>query len=218
MQTIVSGKEMHPLKLLVKTSILPALTYKKGALIFVAGPISFFLDWVYTGSFLGFSLTFIALFTGFIIADLFTGVIASRHEGIPIKSDLLSYTFYKFAMYLGFFWMLFEVSKEVEKLEAILGVEFLAAQAKHLLAFIRNFVFIILNLREYISIGENIGRRFGTRPYIFKIVEKIADIIEAKLISKIETADFFPPKKEEPKNEQNHFPEYPDHPDQNHPH
>lgn len=197
MSSIESESEMHPLKLLFKTSIIPAMTYKKGALVWFAGPLSFFLDWFYQGSFLGFSLTFIALFTLLILSDLITGIIAAKHEGDVIKSHKLTYTFYKFMMYLGFFWMLFEVNKEVDKLEAILGFEFLANQAKHLLGFIRNFVFIILNLREYISIGENIKRRFGVRPYIFEIVEKIADVIESKLIAKIESSDYCPPKKEE---------------------
>lgn len=190
---------MNPVKLLFKTSIIPALSYKKGALVFLAAPISFLLDLIYSGSFLGFSLTFIGLFTLLIIVDFFTGIIASRHEGQIIKSHLLSYTFYKFAMYLGFFWMLFEISKEVDKLDKILGMEFLAVQAQHLLAFIRNFVFIILNLREYISIGENIKRRFGVRPYIFEIVEKIAEVIESKLIAKIESSEYCPPKKDDTK-------------------
>ena len=87
-------------------------------------------------------------------------------------------------MYVVFFWILWEIKIIIEFQDS-----WVYAQGEHFVTFIRNFVFIILVLREYISIGENIEKRFGSKPYIFTLAEKLFDIIEKKLIKKIEGSD-----------------------------
>lgn len=176
---------MNPLKALIKVSIIPALTYKKGALVALTIPFSIFLDWIYTGSFLGINLTFTILFIVLIFLDFVTGIVSSQYVGEPIKSTKIAFTFYKVFMYVLFFWLLFEINKSFEHHDS-----WFAVQGKHTLSFTRNFVFTILVLREYISIGENIQKRFGKKPYIFNLVEKIAEVIENKLIRKIEDSNF----------------------------
>jgi hypothetical protein len=84
-------------------------------------------------------------------------------------------------MYALFFWILWEIKKIVSVQD-----NWMYIQGEHFVTFIRNFVFIILVLREYISIGENIEKRFGSKPYIFSLAEKLFDIIERKVIKKIE--------------------------------
>jgi hypothetical protein len=74
-------------------------------------------------------------------------------------------------------------------------------QGEYFISFVRSFIFIILVFREYISIGENIQKRFGKKPYIFNLAEKIADIIERTLLKKIENSELCDPK--DKKNETN---------------
>lgn len=180
---------MNPIRLFFLTSIIPALTYKKGALVIWAVPFSVFLDVIYTGSFLGINLTFTILFIVLIFWDFVTGLVASKFAGEKIESTKIAFTFYKVLMYLLFFWLVFEINKSIIESDS-----FFSIQGQHSINFIRNFIFSILVLREYISIGENIEKRFGKKPYIFTLVEKLADIIESKLIKKIEESELCDPK------------------------
>lgn len=175
---------MHPIKALFQTSIIPALTYKKGALAIMSIPFAMVLDAIYGAQFLGINVTFLFLFLVLILFDLITGIVASRHVGEQIQSTKLVYTFYKVLMYLLFFWVLEEVQRIIP-----LDDSFLYQQALHVLSFTRGFIFIILTLREYISVGENIEKRFNKKPYIFTLTEKLAEIIEAKIIRKIEDSN-----------------------------
>ena len=175
---------MNPIKLFFLTSIIPALTYKKGALIIWSIPFSVLIEMIYTDSFLGINLTFTILFIVLILFDFFTGIAVSRFKGEKIEPNKIAFTFYKILMYLLFFWLVFEINKSILESDS-----FLSEQGQHSINFIRNFVFTILVLREYISIGENIEKRFGKKPYIFTLVEKISDIIENKLIRKIEDSE-----------------------------
>jgi hypothetical protein len=175
---------MNPIQALIKTTLIPAMTYKNGALIVWAIPISFFLDILNTGTFLGINLTFMILFMILITSDFFTGVIASRHLGNKIESNKIAYTFYKVLMYFLFFWLIFEINKSLPD-----SGSFLITQSRHTIGFTRNFIFIILGLREYISIGENLEKRFGKKPYIFTMAEKLAEIIERKVIKRFEDLD-----------------------------
>ena len=175
---------MNPIKLFFLTSIIPALTYKKGALVIWSIPFSVLIEMIYTGSFLGINLTFTVLFMVLIFFDFITGLVASKFAGEKIQSTKIAFTFYKVLMYLLFFWLVFEINKSILESDS-----FLSEQGQHSINFIRNFVFTILVLREYISIGENIEKRFGKKPYIFTLVEKISDIIENKLIRKIEDSE-----------------------------
>jgi hypothetical protein len=177
---------MNPLKIAIQTALIPALTYKNGSIVALAIPLSFLMDLFLNSSFLGISVSFGVLFIALIIIDLFTGIIASRHvNNEPIKSAKLALTFYKALMYALFFWILWEIKKIVSVQD-----NWMYIQGEHFVTFIRNFVFIILVLREYISIGENIEKRFGSKPYIFTLAEKLFDIIERKIIKKIEDSDF----------------------------
>jgi hypothetical protein len=179
-----SKKEMHPLKALFQTSIIPALTYKKGALAIMSLPFAVLLDAFYSAQFLGLNVTFLFLFLVLIIFDLVTGIVASRHVGEQIQSTKLVYTFYKVLMYFLFFWTVSEIQRIVP-----VGDSFIYQQAQHVLGFTRGFIFIILTLREYISVGENIEKRFGKKPYIFTLTEKLAELIEAKVVRKIEDSN-----------------------------
>lgn len=162
-------------------SIGNAWEYKSHSLAFFSGFMALFMDWFLNGSFLGINISFLTLFFLLVIADLFTGVQAAKYKKEEIVSGKLSYTFHKLLMYLFFFWLVSEIFDLLTEYNGI-GKE----QSLVVLSIIQYFVFILLSLREYISIGENIEKRFGKKPKIFNIAEKIADLIELKIMKKIE--------------------------------
>jgi hypothetical protein len=182
-------EDMNPLKLLFATTIIPAFCYKHGALILMSLPISMLIEFIYNGSFLGISITIGILFVSLITTDFFTGVIAARYNKEEFESTKVAFTFYKIFMYFAFFWMLFEFNKLLTMNDG-----WVYDQGEYFISFVRSFIFIILVFREYISIGENIQKRFGKKPYIFNLAEKIADIIERTLLKKIENSELCDPK------------------------
>lgn len=166
---------------ILHNSIGNAWEYKSHSIAFVSGFAALLMDWFLNGSFLGIGISFLALFFLLVLLDFFTGVQAAKYKREPIVSGKLSYTFHKLLVYLLFFWLINEI---YDLLNPYSG--FGKDQGVILLSLIRYFVFILLSLREFISIGENIEKRFGKKPGIFNIAEKIADLIELKIMKKIE--------------------------------
>lgn len=171
-------------KNILGNSIGNAWEYKSHSLALVSGFTAFVMDWFLNGSFMGIAISFLALFFALVIADFVTGVLAAKYKGEQIISGKLSYTFHKLLMYVFFFWLINEVHRLLYPYQGI-GKD----QAEIVVSLIRYFVFILLTLREFISIGENIEKRFSKKPQIFNIAEKIADLIELKIMKKIEESD-----------------------------
>ena len=160
-------------------SIGNALDYKRGSLILLSAPFALLIEFIFNGSFLGISITFLLLMTVLIIGDFWTGIWAAKHAKEQIVSSKLSFTFYKAFSYVIFFWILVDIDK------MLIGNEgWVFEQGTFTNAIIRNFIFIILILREFISIGENIERRFGRKPYIFVLANKITEIVETQFIKR----------------------------------
>lgn len=170
-----------------------AFTYKHGALMILGFPISLMVEMITASSFLGISITFIFLLVILMTTDFFTGVMAAKTKGEKRTSKGFSYTVYKFFSAVFFFWMLAEVNKLLDDQSGWVYENGLLMNA-----FIRNFIFIILVFREFISIGENIQITFGKKPYIFVLASKIIDVVEDKFIKKIADSDVC---KDEPKND-----------------
>jgi phage-related holin len=104
--------------------------------------------------------------------DFITGIIASKKEGKDIKSNSWGKTInkligvYLYAILATFIFLFFSVNYVVLTLI---------------------FTPLVLSLlKEYISIGENMERRFGNKPYLFKIVDKIFDLLESKFFKNLE--------------------------------
>jgi hypothetical protein len=176
---------MSLIKHIIDSVLLTSFTYKKGALIILSFPISLLLDFLINGEFLGVGMMFIMFFFLLIIVDFFTGIIAARYNGEEIESSKIAYTFYKIFFYVSFFTMTHLIKKEL-----IRQTYWIYDQFIHGLNVITLTVLILLVLREYISIGENIHKRFKKKPEIFKLVDKVADTIEKRLIKKIADSDF----------------------------
>ena len=160
--------------------IYSAVSYKHGALIILGIPISLIVEFVLNAEFLGISVTFGILLVTLMTTDFFTGVMAAKSRGEKRTSKGISYTFYKFFSVLVFFWMLGEVNRLLEDHGGWLYENGMIVNA-----FVRNFIFIILVFREFISIGENVEDTFGKKPYIFVLAGKVVDVVEDKFISKI---------------------------------
>lgn len=167
-----------------------AILYKHGAMTVssfsLATIVSFFsVSLRIEDSYFGISTMLILLLSALIFLDSWTGIIASRHEGNKVKSGKLLFTFYKFLMSFLFFWILHEFQNILNLKIKIIQSEYLASFYKltrEVLEIITYSVFILLTMREWLSIGENIERRFNKKFYLFTLIEKIFDIVENKLL------------------------------------
>lgn len=178
-----------------KKLILATICYKHGSMAlfswFSAMTISFFTISI-NESYFGISTTFILLLSSLIMLDSLTGIVASRHEGEKVKSGKLMFTFYKFLMSFFFFWLLNEMQEKLNiKIHHVKSdyIELFYKGTKEIVEIISYSIFILLTFREWISIGENIERRYSKKFYLFDIVEKIFDIVENKFIKWLENKE-----------------------------
>ena len=44
---------------------------------------------------------------------------------------------------------------------------------------------ILLSLREYVSIGENLERKYNKKPYLFSLADKIFKLLESDFLNKL---------------------------------
>ena len=150
-------------------------------------------------NYFGLSLMLILIYCTLTILDSFTGIIASRHSGNKIESGKLIFTFYKFLFTFLFFWLL-------DSLQAKLSIKISSGEYKYLLYFLNPLkegieivtysVFMLLTFREWLSIGENLQKRFNKKIYLFTIVEKLFDIVERKLLTWLDKSTVYNPKDE----------------------
>jgi len=186
--------------------VVNAFLYKHGAMSLSSLSLATFIS-IFTvnvkieDSYFGIATTLILLLSLLIFIDSITGIIASRHEGEKIQSGKLLFTFYKFLMSFLFFWILFEFQDKLDLKIAKVKSEYLSTfykSSKEVLEIITYSVFILLTMREWLSIGENIERRFGKKFYLFTLIEKIFDIVENKLLKWLDGTDLCKtPNKEE---------------------
>jgi len=180
-----------------KKLIVATLFYKKGSMALSSAILGTFISFStfnvqIEDSYFGISTSFIVLLSVLIMFDSFTGIVASRHEGEKVQSGKLMFTFYKFLMSFFFFWLLNELQEKLNiKIKNVKSeyLELFYKGSKEIIEIISYSVFILLTLREWLSIGENIERRYKKKFYLFEIVEKIFDIVENKLIKWLENKE-----------------------------
>lgn len=187
---------MNFLTLAFKNLVLKTIAYKKGAGLlssfFLVTIVNFFTyKMQIPDSFFGISLGLICILSILIILDSFTGIIASRHEGHKVESGKLFFTFFKFLSAFLFFWLLDEVQCKLGLKIQVSGsyLKSFYTGAKETLEIVTYSIFLLLSLREWISIGENIERRYNKTFYLFQIVEKLFDLVEKKLIKWFENKE-----------------------------
>lgn len=167
------------------------VTYKNGAqaALLVSIMVESIASFLGT-SFLGVSTSFLLLISVMFIIDFITGSLASNHEYKEaikngnleeakvkkFQSKKVNFTFFKFIMLFLWIWLASSIQ------DKIIGISYLNT----LYEVIAIVPLVLVVLREYISVGENFERRFGSKPYIFTLVEKIFEAIQFKFIKKIE--------------------------------
>lgn len=120
-------------------------------------------------SLFGVSLLFVSVVCFFMVVDWFLGVTASVCAlGQKFKSKKVTYTIIKF---VTFFMWLFFVNQARFAYQEI-------AYVSDIIIFIQIFVLILIALREYSSIGENIEKIWGRKPYWFSLIDSITDTLE----------------------------------------
>jgi len=191
--------------------LLNAILYKKGAMtlssISLATIISFFsLEFKIEDQYFGITTSMILLLSLLIFIDSVTGIIASRHDGNKVESGKLLFIFYKFLLSFLFFWIANEITKSILGRISTSKSNYLItfySGANEIVEIVTYAILILLMLREWISIGENVERRFNKRYYLFDIIEKIFDLIERKLLGWLENTDMCKPKEPTENNNQN---------------
>jgi len=174
------------------TLFAKTVMYKKGMLLPVSTALSIGIEITHkilNTSFLGVSTSFLILISVLFMVDFWTGVMASRFEELKairegnkkeaydkkFNSRKITFTFFKFLMLFLWIWLADIIGTKFEDLKYM----------NTTYEIITTIPLVLVTLREYISIGENIERRFNKSLYIFKLVEKIFEILEGKFFKKL---------------------------------
>lgn len=128
--------------------------------------------------FLGFSVGALGFLTGVILVDFWTGIRAARYNGEEITSRKGYRSVDKLMSYFIFICFTALLQGQLESKNYDLSI--------WIISNFRILVFVMIFLWEFKSIGENYKKRYGTLPRLFKILDRVASIIESKIISRIE--------------------------------
>jgi len=139
--------------------------------------------------FLGFSMAVLGFLIILIIFDFITGVKAAKYNGEELSSrkglrsvdKLMSYF-----MFICFTALMQSLLQDENYLWSI-----------WLISNFKILVFASIFLWEFHSIGENIKKRYGSKPRIFTVLDVITRILERKVIHKIDKNAVIPAMKDE---------------------
>lgn len=126
-------------------------------------------------SLFGVSVLFVLIVCGFMVVDWCLGVYASVvAEGSKFKSNKITYTIIKF---VTFFMWLFFVNQAKQEYQ---GTPY------DVILIIQIFVLLLIGIREFVSIGENIERIWGQKPYLFSLIDSVFMTLERLFKKKLE--------------------------------
>ena len=165
---------------IAKNLIIKAMSYKIEASLIMAsiGAIATsILQWMLHTSFLGVSVILILLTCSLITIDFWYGNRASAkspdYKGV--ESVKITYTLLKFVMFFVWLFLAYSVRHEMKDIEWF----------KYILSAITAFPVFLVNLREFVSIGENIEVIYKKKPYIFVLIDKLFISMEKLFINKV---------------------------------
>jgi len=108
----------------------------------------------------------VLIINGFMAVDFITGIVASRTKGKGITSLQWGATISKsFSVFLYMVLSVFLI---------------LAMPESYIVMTIVFCPLILVLLKEYISIGENLYKIYGKKSYIFNVMDKLFDLIELR--------------------------------------
>ena len=150
----------------------PALIVSAGLTMSIS-----FISLLADNSLFGVSMNFVLIVCIFMVVDWFLGVYSSvAVSGKKFQSKKLTYTIIKF---LTLFMWLYFINKARQEYNS-------SKWAADFIEVIQIFVLILINLREFVSIGENIEKIFGTKPYLFALIDTIFITMEKLFKKKLE--------------------------------
>jgi hypothetical protein len=181
--------------------------HKSGALFGVSFTSAITIEAVMSAfklNFLGVSIGVLAMTALFILIDWATGSAAARkrakeaeeegnleeYEKNRLKSSKVTFTIFKFiSLYL---WLILTHTM----MRAAINQGFMVEGAEHeslfgvasILRIITIIPIALFGFREFISIGENIEKLYGKKPYLFELGEKIFDILQFSFLDKFKKA------------------------------
>lgn len=139
--------------------------------------------------FLGFSTGILFFLIVLVIFDFITGLKAARYNKETLTSRKGLRSVDKLISYFMFicFTALMQSLLQDENYDWSIW----------LISNFKIMVFVFIFLWEFHSIGENLEKRYGTKPKLFKIIDMISIILERKVIEKIEGVGIMNEIKEE---------------------
>lgn len=137
------------------------------------------VKWIYnidTIDLFGMSLPLICSCAALMMADWFLGLTeAIRVKNEKISADKIVYTIMKFVMFFGWLYFMKAVRHEMETY----------GYMKDVIILINIFVLFLIILREFRSIGNHINAIWGSKPYLFILIDEIFSIVESGFKKKL---------------------------------
>lgn len=125
----------------------------------------------------GVSVLFIVIVCGFMVVDWFMGTYASvAVQKDKFQSRKLTYTIMKFVTFFMWIFLITQIKNEIEEY----------AWAVEIVSVIHVFVLILITLREFVSIGEKMEIIWGTKPYLFTLIDSVFLTLEKLFKKKLE--------------------------------
>lgn len=164
----------------VAETFYSTLVAKKAFFLISLGltPIIAKLQRVLDIEFLGFSLGILSFLVVLVLVDLVTGLKAAKYNG----EELTSRKGYRTVDKLISYFMFICFTALLQKLLANEGYEW----SIWLISNFKILVFVLIFLWEFHSVGENLKKRYGTKPRMFTVLDMVTKLIERKVIEKIE--------------------------------
>jgi phage-related holin len=131
--------------------------------------------------FLGFNVGIFTFLFLVIMFDMYTGIKAAVYTGDKLTSRKGLRSLDKLVSYFFFIVFTALLQSLLDNQGYSLGL--------FVISNLNILLFILIFLWEFHSIGENYEKRYGRKPKMFTLMDKISKIIEKKVINKIENLD-----------------------------
>jgi len=173
----------------ITTTFSTILSHKAMLLIsFTLTPIISLVTNLLQIEFLGFSLGILFFLTVLIVFDFITGIKAAKYNGKVLTSRKGLRTVDKLISYFMFICFTALLQTLLADKDYEIGIV--------LISNFKILVFILIFLWEFHSVGENLKKRYGSKPRMFMLLETITKLIEQKVIGKLDNGTIETPLNE----------------------
>jgi phage-related holin len=131
--------------------------------------------------FLGFSLGILFFLVLLILVDMYTGIKAAQYNGEVLTSRKGYRSVDKLISYFMFICFTALLQSLLVDKGYDVGV--------WMISNFKILVFVLISLWEFHSVGENLQKRYGAKPKMFTLLDRVGKIIEKKVIDKIDSVE-----------------------------